>query len=135
MKYFKDILGTINYNGYEVINIFKRLDFTILKSDNYLIDYEVRDGETPESIASDLYGKKDYFWIIMITNEFHNRFFDFPISIGIMDKIIEDWEYDGYSTDDINKLIETNNSNRMIKVLDPAYLDPFILRLKKKLKG
>ncbi len=51
-------------------NITKR--FTVLKDilaqDDVMISYEMKDWDTPESIARDVYGADRYSWLVLLTN-------------------------------------------------------------------
>jgi hypothetical protein len=57
----------------------KMLDI-ILQSNLILYPYFVQDGETPEIIASKLYGSEDYYWIVMFCNDIQSRWDDWPLS-------------------------------------------------------
>jgi F0F1-type ATP synthase gamma subunit len=135
MKYFRDVLGTIDYNGTNVVNIFKNVDFDILKNDDFLDDYVIKDGDTPIRIALNLYGNADLFWIIMIINKMYNRFFDFPITTRVANKIKKDMLQMGYTTTEIDSFEEENDEKRIIKVLKPEFIQSFLFQLKDKVDG
>lgn len=42
--------------------------------------YTINDGETPQSIAHREYGAATYHWVILMFNEIHNPYFDWPMS-------------------------------------------------------
>jgi len=42
--------------------------------------YDVKNGETPESIAFKLYGDSELHWIIMLMNDITDRYHDWPMS-------------------------------------------------------
>lgn len=44
------------------------------------VDYIVQDGEKPEHIAHRVYGKSDYHWIVLHSNQIVDPFFDWPKS-------------------------------------------------------
>lgn len=77
MSYFKN-LPSIYYNftvkDKDTLFILKDItvNFRILKKalDNITMydEYDVVDGETPETVSQKFYGKPDYHWIIMIMN-------------------------------------------------------------------
>jgi hypothetical protein len=48
---------------------------------NYLIydEYDIEEGETPESISEKLYGKPHYHWLIMLINDRFDYVRDFPL--------------------------------------------------------
>lgn len=43
-------------------------------------EYLVKDGETPESLSIRFYGDVAYHWIILIFNEIHNIYSDWPMN-------------------------------------------------------
>ena len=50
------------------------------RTDRLLFDtYDVKNGETPESIAFKLYGDSELHWIIMMINDITDRFHDCPM--------------------------------------------------------
>lgn len=49
-------------------------------SDLYM-PHMVLDGDTPQSIALTYYGAATYHWIILIFNEIHNPYFEWPMDI------------------------------------------------------
>lgn len=52
-----------------------------LKSNGSFFDlYDVKDGETPEMVASRWYGNPQYHWIILLANEIIDPRFDWPMS-------------------------------------------------------
>lgn len=135
MKYFRDVLGTINYNGTDVVNIFKNVDFDILKNDDFLDDYVIKDGDTPIRLALELYGNPDLFWIIMIVNKMYNRFYDFPITNRVTNKIKKDMLQMGYTVSEIDEFEIENDEKRVIKVLKPEFVQSFLFQLKDKVDG
>ena len=42
--------------------------------------YDVMEGETPESIADDVYGDAELHWIICLANDIIDRFHDWPMT-------------------------------------------------------
>ena len=42
--------------------------------------YQVLEGETPEGIAFDYYGKAEYHWIILMLNQYYDRYYDWPMT-------------------------------------------------------
>lgn len=43
-------------------------------------EYEVGDGETPQSIAYERYKSADLDWVILIFNELHNVYYEWPLN-------------------------------------------------------
>ena len=65
-----------------VTNLLRRVAIrTKGKVNTALFDtYEVREGESPESIAWELYGDVDYHWIVLLMNNITDRYHDWPLS-------------------------------------------------------
>jgi hypothetical protein len=52
-----------------------------LLNDNLIFyQYDVKDGETPEIIAAKLYGWSGYHWIVLLTNNIIDPYYDWPMS-------------------------------------------------------
>ena len=52
-----------------------------LRSGSFLFDnYDVRDGERPEDIAFKWFGDAEYHWIILMTNNITDRYYQWPLS-------------------------------------------------------
>jgi len=52
-------------------------------------EYTISDEERPEHIAHRVYGRADYHWIILMFNEIHDPYFDWPMSINELEKHME----------------------------------------------
>ena len=65
-----------------VTNLLRRVAVrTKVKSNSALFDtYEVKEGETPESIAHKLYGDTEYHWIVMLMNNITDRYHEWPLT-------------------------------------------------------
>ena len=63
-------------------NILKRVKLrTGLASGSFLFDaYDVIDGEKPEDIAFKVYGDPELHWIILMTNNVTDRFYQWPLT-------------------------------------------------------
>ena len=42
--------------------------------------YQVMENETPESVAFDYYGRSEYHWIVLMLNQYYDRYYDWPMS-------------------------------------------------------
>jgi hypothetical protein len=52
-----------------------------LRSGAFLFDnYDVKDGERPEDIAFKWFGDPEYHWIILMTNNITDRYYQWPLS-------------------------------------------------------
>jgi len=92
-KLVYDIKGNNNYKV--VPDIFRRIKVKNKIKDNVpLLDkYEVKDGETPESLAYKVYGNSNYHWIILLLNDITNIYYDWPLSSIAFNEFVND-KYD-----------------------------------------
>ena len=79
MSYFEqfpklvyDIKGNEEYKL--VPDIFRRIKLKSKVSDNLMLydKYDIADGETPESVAFNVYGDAQLHWVILLTNNIQN---------------------------------------------------------------
>jgi hypothetical protein len=76
-----DKLGTTEYNGVTIPDIFKRIVLTAQAQNSTLFEqYEIIEGETPESISYNYYNSVQFYWTIMTLNNIKSRYFDWPMS-------------------------------------------------------
>lgn len=64
-----------------VTDILRRSSF-ISEYTNYTdlyASYTILDGETPQSLAYRYYGAATYHWVILMFNELHNQYFEWPV--------------------------------------------------------
>tara|TARA_A100000164_G_C21691277_1_gene669063 strand:+ start:111 stop:638 length:528 start_codon:yes stop_codon:yes gene_type:complete len=66
----------------DVKNLLRRVGIRQkVKSNSMLFDtYDIKNGETPESIAFKLYGDAELHWVVMLINDITDRFHDWPMS-------------------------------------------------------
>ena len=75
-----DVAGNENYKL--LPNILKRVKLgSGLRSGSFLFDsYDVQDGERPEDIAFKLYGDAELHWIVLMTNNVTDRYYQWPLT-------------------------------------------------------
>jgi len=81
-KYPKTLYNLNNENTLDVItNLTVNFSFSDSITENSVsyYEYNVSDGETPESIAYNLYGRADYHWIILKANKIVNVIEEWPL--------------------------------------------------------
>ena len=63
-------------------NILKRVKLrSNLRAGSFLFDnYDVKDGERPEDVAFKWFGDAKYHWIILMTNNITDRYYQWPLS-------------------------------------------------------
>lgn len=75
-----DSVGNLTYK--DVTNLLRRVALrTNVRTNVLLYDtYDVREGETPESIADKLYDDSELHWVIMIVNNITDRYHGWPMN-------------------------------------------------------
>lgn len=65
-----------------VKNIFARTKFLdSIKAQTYIYYlYDIKDGDTPETLAYNYYGNANRHWIILMTNDIVDPFYDWPLT-------------------------------------------------------
>ena len=88
-----DSKGTSEFKS--VKNLLRRVGIRAkVKSNSMLYDtYDVKNGETPESIAFKLYGEAELHWVIMLVNDITDRFHDWPMTEAQFSQFVHD-KYD-----------------------------------------
>lgn len=88
----------INYSldggntSFSITDIFRRVR---AQTDNLLTStaydqYDIKEGETPEIIADQLYGNPALHWVILVSNEIIDPRFDWPLTSYALSKYITD---------------------------------------------
>jgi hypothetical protein len=64
-----------------VTNLMKRVALRSKAKDNAMLydTYDIKNGETPESIADKLYEDPELHWVILITNDITDRYHQWPM--------------------------------------------------------
>ena len=71
-----------DYNFKVVTNLLRRVALRAKVRTNTLIydTYDVKNGETPESIAYKLYGDTTLHWVVLLVNDITDRYHQWPMS-------------------------------------------------------
>ena len=96
--YFDDNFPIIPYDSVgdykfkDVTNLLRRVALRAKVRTNVLLydTYDVKNGETPESLSHRLYGDSEYHWIIMLVNDITDRYHDWPMSEAQFSQYIKD---------------------------------------------
>ena len=85
-----DILGDNNFKL--VTDILRRIKIrSAIKDNTSLIDkYDVKSGETPETVAYKIYGDAKYHWVVLMMNEVTDRYYDWPLSEQDFESYVKD---------------------------------------------
>ena len=75
-----DVKGNKDYKL--LPNILRRVKLRAgIRSGTFLFDnYDVKDGEKPEDIAFKWFGDAEYHWVILMTNNITDRYYQWPLS-------------------------------------------------------
>lgn len=78
--YFKNF-NRIQYGDKEAVDITARVAIieSLKNNSSYYDLYTIQEGETPESIATKLYGSPYYHWVILLTNNIVNPWYEWPL--------------------------------------------------------
>ena len=97
MSYFnrfpKMIYDMKNDGNYKLLpDILRRVkQRSAIKSGQFIFDnYDVRDGEKPEDIAYKWFGDAQLHWVILMTNNVTDRYYDWPMNQAQFQEFIED---------------------------------------------
>lgn len=120
-----------------------RLRKEILENITLFDEYDIKEGETPEIIATKVYGSPLYHWVIMLCNQRYNYLEDFPLSRNALDShvaskyenpaathhyedqynniVMSDYP-DAYPVSNYDYEDRINESKRRIKLISPGLL-------------
>ena len=79
----------------DVKNLLRRVGIRAKVKSNALLyyNYDVKNGETPESLAFKLYGDAELHWVIMLLNDITDRYHDWPMTEAQFSQFVQD-KYD-----------------------------------------
>ena len=159
---FPKILYDLKKDGNDVLTVdfFRRLKIrSKVLNEAILYDlYDVQEGDTPESIAFKHFGDSKLHWVILLTNNINDRYYDWPLTTNEFENYLNE-KYtnpDGIhhyeiaqssgatTSSDDSHLIEVSNREyeerlqnvkRQIKLLNTAYLNVFIEEFQDLISG
>ena len=83
-----------------------------LRSGSFMFDnYDVKDGERPEDIAYKWFGDAEYHWVILMTNNVTDRYYQWPLSQPQFAEHLTD-KYGAGSEDAVHHYEKTTDSGR-----------------------
>ena len=106
-----DIAANGNYKL--LPNILKRVKLrTGLASGSFLFDnYDVVTGENPEDVAFKLYGDPELHWVILMTNNITDRYYQWPLTQPQFQEHLED-KYGAGNEDSVHHYEKTQDSGK-----------------------
>jgi len=140
----------MEFDGRVVVDMFRRVIPHKNIVDNFavLTKYDIKDHDTPETLAYELYGDSEYHWVLLILNNIVNMRKDWPLrsrefgdfvstkypAAGEPDMIHHYEDVDGDVVDGPTAYFVTNftyeerinEAKGQIKILKPEYLKLFV---------
>ena len=106
-----DVAGNKNYKL--LPNILKRVKLRSgLRSGAFLFDsYDVKDGENPEDIAFKWFGDAQLHWVILMTNNITDRYYQWPLTQPQFQEHLED-KYGAGNEDSVHHYEKTTDSGK-----------------------
>ena len=88
-KFFKKF-PVINYNGTPAVNLMTRVNMSklSLKNSQAYYTYVMPEGERADNLSYDYYKDSDFMWLLAISNQVVDPYYDFPISGDDLNKLI-----------------------------------------------
>ena len=102
----------------DVTNLLRRVALnTKVKTNTLLYDtYDVKEGETPESIAHKLYGNAELHWVVLIVNDITDRYHQWPMTYAQFLQYVND-KYDDVNAAHHYEIAQTSgDDNTKIEV-------------------
>jgi len=106
-----DVKGNKDYKL--LPNILRRVKLRSgIRASAFLFDnYDVVDGEKPEDVAFKYYGDAEYHWVILMTNNVTDRYYQWPLSQPQFAEHLTD-KYGAGSEDAVHHYEKTTDSGR-----------------------
>ena len=85
--------GTTTYK--QVVDLFRRIKIKdkIRNEASLYSEYFVTNGERPEQIAHKHFGSAELHWVVLITNNITDAFYEWPLSFSAFEDFVKD-KYD-----------------------------------------
>jgi len=122
-KYFRNFPKTFYVKGGSdnldlVTNITSRFSFEKEFRENTAVyyKYEIQDSDTPEIIASKIYGSPDRHWIVLMMNDRLDPQFDWPLSNRTLNRYIEKKYISNASPGETGLFWAQNNNHSYYKI-------------------
>lgn len=86
-----DHYDRVLYSGKTLTNILRRAKpiKNILDRIDVYFDYEIKEGERADTLAHDYYGSSTYTWLIYITNNIYDPYYQWPMTDNQLFEFIE----------------------------------------------
>lgn len=90
MDYFENLPkldATYGKTTNSIRNLFFKIQVASTINSEYLIAYRIKDGQSLEDIANEVYGDTALWWVIALINNIADVFFDLPLSSTVLQTI------------------------------------------------
>jgi len=106
-----DVAGNKNYKL--LPDILRRVKLRSgLRSSSFMFEkYDVKDGENPEDVAFKWFGDPEYHWVILMTNNVTDRYYQWPLSQPQFQEHLTD-KYGLANIDAVHHYEKTTDSGR-----------------------
>jgi len=113
-----------NYDFKIVTNLLRRIAIRAkIKANTMIYDtYDVKNGETPESIAYKLYGDASLHWVILMVNDITDRYHQWPLGYSQFLNFINDKYDDTTGIHHYEIAQSSGNTNTKIEVYNNSAL-------------
>ena len=83
-----------------------------IRSGTFLFDnYDVKDGEKPEDVVFKWFGDAEYHWVILMTNNITDRYYQWPLTQPQFQEHLED-KYGAGNEDSVHHYEKTQDSGK-----------------------
>ena len=117
-----DSIGNGNFK--DVKNLLRRVGVRAkVKANTLFYDtYDVKEGETPESIADKLYDDPELHWIVLLVNDITDRYHQWPMNFSQFNQFIIDKYDDVDGTHHYELAQSSGNTDTKIEVYNDSAL-------------
>jgi hypothetical protein len=83
-------LGSVNYNNSIVTNILTSIRFkeAVKQSVTNYYPYTIKEGDRPDTIAQFYYEDERYFWVVLLSNNIIDPYYEWPLGVNDFRKFI-----------------------------------------------
>ena len=94
-------------------NILRRVKLRSgIRSSSFMFDeYDVKDGEKPEDVAYKWFGDSELHWVILMTNNITDRYYQWPLTQPQFQEYLED-KYGAGNEDSVHHYEKTTDSGK-----------------------